>query len=124
MELVTNQTTDQKATFWKIIRAALLNVLGFGAATLAVIYLNDLLGMDVVFIVASIIIAIIVLISVSGLLVFIFYTIKSIPDTKRHKPEDISWGSLYGYTVAALLIRCVEGALCVYFMLLLYQSFQ
>ncbi|MDO4540917.1 MAG: hypothetical protein Q4B48_07475, partial [Syntrophomonadaceae bacterium] len=111
---------DQKTTFWKIIRASLVNVLGFGGATFGVIFLSRLLNIDVIFIVLAIIIAIIALVSVSGLLVFIGYTIKGIPQTMEHRPEGMGFFSLYGYIIAALLIRCVEGAICVYCVIQLY----
>lgn len=117
------ENLSEKQTFWKIVRASATNIAGFGAATFAVIFLQRLLEITILFKILSVVIALIVLISVSGLLVFIYYTIKGMPQTMREKPEGTGFFKIYGLIVTALLIRCVEGAICVYCLVLLYREF-
>lgn len=116
------ETAAQRSTFLKIVRASIINILGFGLAAIAIIYLSDWLNIPILFKILAVLVTLVTLINVSGLLVFIYYTLKSIPGTMSEKPNDMTFGQIYGYTLAALAIRCLEAVLCVYYIVMVFKA--
>ena len=113
---------SQRQSFLKIIRTSLINILGFGAVAFAIIYLASLIQIPIIFKVLALADTLVTLISISGLLVFMFYTFKTMPETLQAKPPDISFAQIYGYTIAALILRCIEGILCIYFLVRIFNA--
>jgi hypothetical protein len=113
----------QKPVFKKILLASVTNIVGFGLAVWAIGYLAVELGLRNMALLLAAIVILIILTTINALVLFTFYTLKSIPATMEDKTAELSFADIYGYTLAGIAVRLVESAAYVYYMIYLYKIF-
>jgi len=116
------QDTNEKNIFLKILRASATNIVGFGLATALVSYLVRNTDVKTPLMVLAGLIVFIMLVSLSSLMIFIYFTIKNIPETMR-KAGGKSFGEVYKYILSALAVRLVEAAICIVFIVHIYHLY-
>ena len=113
--------TQQKPVFKRIALGAIRNMAGFGLAVWGTAYLATLPDMRKPALLAAAIVLLIMLTTLNALLLFTFYTLRSIPSTLQEKAADMSFQDIYGYTLAAISIRLLESVVYVYYIVYLYH---
>lgn len=116
------QDTNERNIFFKIVRASATNIAGFGLATALVSYLVRNTDIKTPVMILAGLIVFIMLVSLSSLLMFIYFTIKNIPDTMS-KSSGKSFWVVYKYILSALSVRLVEAVLCVVFIIHIYHLY-
>ncbi|NLV22585.1 MAG: hypothetical protein GXY49_11460 [Syntrophomonadaceae bacterium] len=116
------QDTNERNVFFKIVRASATNILGFGLATALVSYLVGNTEVKIPLMILAGLIVFIMLVSLSSLLMFIYFTVKNIPETMS-KAAGKSFWKIYKYIVSALSVRLVEAVICVIFIVHIYHLY-
>lgn len=117
------QNNDQKEAFIRIIKASIVNIAGFGFATYLIDYLAKNTNIGTPVMVLALLVFFVIFVSISALLVFIYKTVQQIPKTMAAKPANLTFIDIYGFTMAALFIRLIEAAICVFFIVHIYKLF-
>lgn len=113
---------EQKSVFKRIALGSIRNMLVFAAAAGITAYLAGLPGLRKPALLLAAIILLIMIITANALILFTFYTLKSIPATMRQTPSE-TFKDIYGYTLAGIAFRLVEMALYIYLIVYLYRVF-
>jgi len=113
---------EQKSVFKRIALGSIRNMLGFAVAVAITAYLAGLPRVHKPALLLAAIIVLIMLITANALILFTFYTLRSIPDTMRQTPDE-TFKDIYGYTLAGIAIRLAEIILYIYLIVYLYRIF-
>lgn len=116
------QVNNERSVFLRIIKASFLNVVGFGLATALVSYLAKNTAAGTPIMILAGIVVFIMLVSLSSLLMFIGFTIKNIPAT-MNQAGGKSFGEIYKYITAALLVRLAEAIVFIYYIAIIYHLY-
>lgn len=117
------QNNDQKEAFIRIIKASCVNILGFGFATYLIDYLTKNTNIGTPVMVLAMAVFFVIFVSISALIVFIFKTAQQIPKTIATKQASLTFLDIYGFTMAALTVRLIEAAICVFYIIHIYKLF-
>jgi hypothetical protein len=115
--------TEQRKVFFKILLASVKNIIGFGLAAALIGYISAQTSIDTPLMILAAVVVFVISVSLITLLIFIIYTFKGIPATLANKPKDMSFSDIYAYTLLALLVRLVEAAICIAYIIYLYRIF-
>jgi NADH:ubiquinone oxidoreductase subunit 6 (subunit J) len=116
------QDTNERNVFVKIVRASATNIAGFGLATALVSYLVKNTDIKTPVMILAGLIVFIILVSLSSLLMFLYFTIKNIPETMSNSPGK-SFFEVYKFILYALAIRLVEAVICVIYIVHIYHLY-
>ncbi len=116
------QDTNERNVFFKIVKASATNVAGFGLATALVSYLVRNTDIKTPVMILAGLIVFIMVVSLSSLLMFIYFTISNVPETMR-KSLGKSFLQVYKYILSALSVRLIEAAICVLFIVHIYHLY-
>ncbi|NLV21995.1 MAG: hypothetical protein GXY49_08420 [Syntrophomonadaceae bacterium] len=116
------QDNNEKRIFFRIVKASVTNIAGFGFATALVSYLVRNTEAEIPVMILAGLVVFIMLVSLSSLLMFIGFTIKNIPETMS-KAVGKSFWALYKYILAALAVRLIEASICVYYITIIYYLY-
>jgi hypothetical protein len=116
------QDTNERNVFFKIVRASATNIAGFGLATALVSYLVTNTDVGTPLMILAGLIVFIMLVSLSSLLIFIYFAIKNIPETMSKSLAKSFW-EVYKYILSALSVRLVEAVICVIFIVHIYHLY-
>ena len=117
------QDNNERSLFLKITRASVTNIIGFGLATALVDYLVKNADIGIPVMILAGIVVFIMAVSLSSLIIFTVYTIKAIPSTMANNPASKSFADLYRYILAALAVRMVEAAICIVYIIYIYNLY-
>lgn len=117
------QRNDQKQAFFRIVRASIVNIFGFGFATVLIDYLTKQTNIDTPLMILALVVVFIMFVSISSLIIFIYHTVKGMPATMAAKAENINFSDIYGYILAALSVRIIEAAICIVYIVHIYRLF-
>lgn len=117
------QHNDQKQAFFRIARASIVNILGFGFATVLINYLAKQTDIGTPVMLLATIVVFIMFVSIFSLFMFIFYTLKGIPSTMAARAEGIKFADIYGYILTALGLRLIEVGICIAYIIYIYRIF-
>jgi len=117
------QSNDQKQAFLRIAKASIVNILGFGFATVLIDYLAKQTDIGTPVMVLALIVAFVIFVSISSLFLFIFHTVKAIPSTMAAQATNVKFLDIYGYILTALSIRIVEAAICIAYVIYIHRIF-
>lgn len=116
------QDTNERNVFFKIVKASATNIAGFGLATALVSYLVTNTNVGTPLMILAGLIVFIMLVSLSSLLMFIYFTIKNVPEIMGKSLGKSFW-EVYKYILSALSVRLVEAAICVVFIIHIYHLY-
>ncbi|PKM77837.1 MAG: hypothetical protein CVU90_05145 [Firmicutes bacterium HGW-Firmicutes-15] len=116
-------SSEQKKVFWKIVLASIKNIIGFGLATAFIGYLATRTSIDTPLMILAVVVVFLIFVSLSTLLVYIFFTVKGIPANIANKPKHMSFSDLYAYTLIAISVRIVEAVICIAYIIYLSRIF-
>lgn len=116
------QDTNERNVFFRIVKASATNVLGFGLATVLVSYLVRNTNVETPLMLLAGLIVFIMVVSLSSLLMFIYFTAKNIPET-MNQAAGKSFAQLYKYILSALAVRLVEAVICIALIIHIYHLF-
>lgn len=119
---VLMQDTNERNVFFKIIKASATNIAGFGLATALVSYLVTNTNVGTPLMILAGLIVFIMLVSLSSLLMFIYFTIKNVPEIMGKSLGKSFW-EVYKYILSALSVRLVEAVVCVVFIVHIYHLY-
>jgi len=103
--------------------ASIKNIIGFGLATAAIVYLGRFSGIDLVLKILAGLVILVMGISLSAFIAYVALTIKRIPATLKKNDTEFSFLQIYGYLLKALAVRLLEVGICIFYLVKLYQVF-
>ncbi|MEA1959897.1 MAG: hypothetical protein U9N81_01170 [Bacillota bacterium] len=114
---------EQKDIFKRISFASVRNIVGFGVVVWGISYLSAMPDIKKPALVLAAIIVLIMITTMNALMIFTYYTIKSIPTTMQEKDAGMSFQDIYGFTLAGITLRLVEAGVYIYYIVYLYRLF-
>lgn len=115
--------SDQKSVFLRIARASIVNILGFGFATVLIDYLTKKTDIGTPVMLLALVVVFIMLVSITSLVIFIYHTAKEIPVIMATQSADLKFTDVYGYILAALSFRIIETFIYFAYIAHIYKLF-
>ena len=117
------QDSQERKAFLRIASASVKNIIGFGLTTALIGYLVKNTDICTPIMILAGVVAFIIAVSLGSLLMFTGYTISGMPATMASKPENKSFADIYKYILAALAVRMAEAAICIVYILYIYNLY-